>query len=169
MGYRYAVGDYTRGYRGDPGLFGFLRKAVGGIIRGAGGLLPGPFGGIARVVGGAVAGRTAISRMAPRFASRAMERMVPTQVGRVSPMGTAFKGECPAGHHISQTTGSCVPNRRMNVGNAKALRRAIRRQSGFVKLARRALQGSGYRIVSKGAGRRHVTVKEAGPGSVTVQ
>ncbi|GAI98926.1 unnamed protein product, partial [marine sediment metagenome] len=36
----------------------------------------------------------------------------------------------------------------MNVGNARALRRSIRRQTGFVKLARRALKGTGYRIAT---------------------
>jgi len=38
--------------------------------------------------------------------------------------------------------------RRMNVTNDKALRRAIRRQAGFVKLAKKALKGTGYQIVS---------------------
>jgi hypothetical protein len=59
--------------------------------------------------------------------------------------------------------------RRMNVTNPKALRRAIRRQTGFVKLARRALKGTGYTIVSRGSRRPRTVVKESGPGSVTVQ
>jgi hypothetical protein len=58
--------------------------------------------------------------------------------------------------------------RRMNVGNAKALRRAIRRQTGFVKLARRALQGTGYSIVSKGSRRPKTVVREHGAGGVIV-
>ena len=172
MPYRYAVGDYMRGYRGDPGIFSFLKKGIGGIIRGVGGLLPGPFGGIARTVGGAIAGRTTVARSPMVMPGRGgqMGRFTPgAQLQSISPGGTQFKGQCPAGHHMSKTTGACVPNRRMNVGNARALRRAIRRQSGFVKLARRALQGSGYRIVSKGSGRRRVNIKEAGAGSVTVQ
>lgn len=43
--------------------------------------------------------------------------------------------------------------RRINPANPKALRRAIRRQDGFVKLARRALKGSGYTIVTRGSRR----------------
>lgn len=36
---------------GDPGLLGFLGKAIGGVAKIAGGLLPGPIGGIAKLVG----------------------------------------------------------------------------------------------------------------------
>ena len=43
--------------------------------------------------------------------------------------------------------------RRMNVGNAKALRRAIRRTDGFVTLARGALKNTGFKIVSKSSGK----------------
>lgn len=59
--------------------------------------------------------------------------------------------------------------RRMNVANPKALRRAIRRTSGFVKLARRALKGSGYRVVSAGSRRPSIKIQESGPGGVVVQ
>ena len=41
----------------------------------------------------------------------------------------------------------------MNVGNAKALRRAIRRTDGFVRLSRSALKNTGYKIVSKSSGK----------------
>lgn len=40
--------------------------------------------------------------------------------------------------------------RRMNVANPKALKRAIRRQAGFIKLARRTLQGTGFKIARTG-------------------
>jgi len=43
--------------------------------------------------------------------------------------------------------------RRMNVGNTKALRRAIRRTDGFVRVARSALKNTGFKIVSKSAGK----------------
>lgn len=36
--------------------------------------------------------------------------------------------------------------RRINPGNVKALRRAMRRQDAFVKLAQSALKGSGYSV-----------------------
>ena len=60
--------------------------------------------------------------------------------------------------------------RRMNAGNAKALRRAIRRQGAFVNLAKKALKGSGYTIQARGSRRsRPVSIRESGPGSVTVR
>jgi len=40
--------------------------------------------------------------------------------------------------------------RRMNVANPKALRRAIRRTDGFVKLARRTLKGTGFVVTRRG-------------------
>lgn len=70
-------------------------------------------------------------------------------------------GECPAGYHKNKSgyftksggyvaPGSkCVKNRRMNVGNSKALRKGIRRASGFGKLAKRTRKtlGDAYRAV----------------------
>lgn len=169
MPYRFAAGDYRGGFRGDPGLFGSIFRRIKGIATGIVGMSP--IGAIAKTVIGAIAPRREVSRMPTLRPVQAtmFGQKGPTTPTRISPMGTRGPEVCPAGHHFSKTTGSCVPNRRMNVGNARALRRAIRRQSGFVKLARRALRGSGYSIVSKGAGRRRVSIKEAGPGSVTVQ
>lgn len=40
--------------------------------------------------------------------------------------------------------------RRMNPANPKALKRAIRREQGFIKLARRTLKGTGYSISRRG-------------------
>lgn len=47
-----------------------------------------------------------------------------------------------------------VKNQQMNVANSRALRRAIRRGRGFVKLARRAAGAFGFKVVSKGHGVR---------------
>jgi hypothetical protein len=45
---------------------------------------------------------------------------------------------CPPGYHAAKDgSGRCVRNRRMNPGNARALRRSIRRESSFIKLAQR--------------------------------
>ena len=41
----------------------------------------------------------------------------------------------------------------MNVGNVKSLKRAIRRQDRFVDLAKDALKNSGFKVVSKSAGK----------------
>src|SRR6266849_9003698 len=44
----------------------------------------------------------------------------------------------PMGLQVHEKGTTCVKRRRRNVGNAKALRRAISRVKGFVKLARKA-------------------------------
>lgn len=71
----------------------------------------------------------------------------------------AMNGACPPGFHPDKATGTkCVRNRRMNPANPAALRRAIRREAGFIKLARRTLKGTGVvigrRSVGKKKGRR---------------
>ena len=120
--------------RGDPGFFGSL---FGGIARGVGTILRGSPGG--QIVSG-VAG--AFSR--------------PRQ-GSIPRVGIPAL-RAPGGQRGGRATGftmQAVPRkrRRMNVANDKALRRAIRRQAGFVKLARRALTGTGFKIVSTSSGK----------------
>ena len=44
------------------------------------------------------------------------------------------------GMHVSKKTGKLVRNRRMRVTNVRALRRAIRRCTGFAHLAKRVLR-----------------------------
>jgi len=64
-------------------------------------------------------------------------------------LGTLFGGggngggACPVGHHLNKQDGVggpagtyCVKNRRMNVGNARAARRSVRRLKGARKLLR---------------------------------
>jgi len=49
-------------------------------------------------------------------------------------------GACPSGYHLAKDgSGRWVRNRRMNVANPKALRRAMRRAQGFEKLAKRSI------------------------------
>ena len=57
--------------------------------------------------------------------------------------GGAGGGACPVGTHLNKQDGVggpagtyCVRNRRMNVGNARAARRAVRRLKGSRKLLR---------------------------------
>jgi len=61
--------------------------------------------------------------------------------------------------------------RRMNYANGRALSRANRRVDGFVRLAKRSLKHTNYKIVSKSSGRSRprVSVSEHGPGSVSVR
>lgn len=50
--------------------------------------------------------------------------------------------------------GQCVPKaRKTNFLNGAALKRANRRRDGFVRLAKGALKGSGFKVVSASAGR----------------
>lgn len=159
----YYQGDY---YQGDPGLFGAIGRtikgAVGGFIRG------GPMGAITGAVGSHI--RPAAESVFTRYAARPTPTMkVP--VGPAMPMlpSPTYSKPDYRGTKISPTTGLPVKKRRrMNVTNDKALRRAVRRTDGFVKLAKRALRGTGYTVVSKSSRARRVNVREAGAGSVTV-
>lgn len=65
----------------------------------------------------------------------------------------------------------CVKVRRMEVGNSRALRRALRRETGFAKLAKRALRGSRFKVVSANTGTRRGprTIVESGAGSVVTR
>ena len=152
-------GDYMGAYRGDPGLFGFLGKVVKtglGVVSKLG--IPGVSGvaGIARgFLGG---GRPMpVSRAAPFQAFPGGQRMMPG-------IPAAVHRAVPGGR-----TGMFPKRRRMNPGNAKALRRAIRRTDAFVKLARRSLKGTGYSITRRGTTRtRPISIRESGPGGVTV-
>lgn len=174
-------GDYLASHRGDPGLFGFIGKALKGglglvsklgipVVSGVAGIARGVLGG--RQTQGMPQGLPA----GPRGMTMPISRMAPTPAGRpaggyVSPYQLRQGGSCPAGFHLDKATGAkCVRNRRMDVANPRALRRAIRRQSSFVSLARKALKGSGYTITSRGGARRRaVNIRESGPGSVTVR
>lgn len=50
-------------------------------------------------------------------------------------IGGAGAGACPSGYHPAKDgSGRCVRNRRMNYGNARAARRAVRRIKGARKL-----------------------------------
>lgn len=61
--------------------------------------------------------------------------------------GVGVGGLAPQGYHLDKATRTrYVKNRRMNVANPRALRRAMRRTDGFVKLAKRALKGTGYAV-----------------------
>lgn len=152
-----ARGDYLSSMRGDPGLFGFLGGIAKGALGIAGRVLPGPVGAVARFAGGLITRRAA----GPAGVTRFTGPMV--NVG--GPRGLAMPAFGPRG------AGGGMPRkrRRMNPGNVRALRRAMRRQDAFVKLARRALKGSKYRIATVGSSRsRPVHITESGPGGVTV-
>lgn len=155
MGYmRSYQGDYMRSYVGDPGFFG------------------GIFGKIAKIGKGALAGALGAAGIGKRPPAQGIPGP-PGLVGGRIPIGPGTRtpvrfrpgkllpgGEpafdipgqpCPSNYHLAKDgSGRLVRNRRMNVANVKALRRATRRQKGFVKLAKRSLP-PGYRITTSRA------------------
>ncbi len=164
---RRPMGDYkTYGYAGDPGFlssaFGFLKKAarfVAPFIPGIGGIVAGAVTGAASkpapgrqltipgTVGGAVTFPGGV-QIAGQFTGR--DVMIPG-AGRLPPYTAAGPGVLPGGgrggqmvpsgyHFAKDGSGRLVRNRRMNVANPRALRKAMRRVQGFEKLAKRTIQ-----------------------------
>lgn len=154
----YYMGDfYGARMAGDPGFFGFL----GGLAKSAVGMIPGIGAPMARVlerVGGGGATR-AISVATPGIVRRAggiiARHPVLSAAGAAGVIGLgagagaealmAGGGACPKGFHPCKSRhgcrrGACVRNRRMHVTNPRALRRAIRRASGFAHLARKVMR-----------------------------
>lgn len=139
--------------QGDPGFFSFLGKGLSAV----GGLLPGPLGAGARAIGGL---------LAPQRGRQLQEVPMPPPlrvpvpgvtgaVQRFLPGGATGFVECPGemqcpkgmrpnksayflkdGTFVAPGT-RCVPIRRTNPTNVRALRRAIRREEQFIRLARK--------------------------------
>lgn len=154
----YYQGDYYRGDYYQGGIFDVIKKGLGAV---ASTVVP----GYSAIRGAYNVGRSIVGRPAQPVAP-AIPRMIRPPQQMIG--GGGVIGGKPGKLSSAEKKMMGVKPRRMNVGNAKALRRAIRRQAGFVKLAKRALKGSGYKIVTKGSGGRRVSVREAGAGSVTV-
>jgi len=163
---RRPMGDYkTYGYAGDPGWLSGLWKGIkkvapaiiGGLVGGPAGAIIGAAGGsgkptpnvpmtIPGTVGGAISfpGGMSIST-AYQPGTAVGPRRLPPYTARgpgVLPYGGTGvpPGMMPSGYHYAKDgSGRIVRNRRMNVANPRALRRAMRRAQGFEKLARRAI------------------------------
>jgi len=145
------MGDYkTYGYAGDPGFLSSLWKVVKKpLIRTVGSLF-GPIGtaiAVGATVGGAVAGKRAAAPPAIAPPPGAIGGAVSfpggttVSVAGVLPSHAAVGAHAPAGYHLDKATRSrWVRNRRMNVANPRALRKAMRRVQGFEKLAKRTIQ-----------------------------
>lgn len=156
-------GDYLRGYRGDPGLFGTLGKIVGGAAKLGGSIIPGPAGTLLKGVGATLSGGsrpapTAVPPPAgptgfsgvriggPLGISAGVERYEGVRGSVSVPVGAM--GECPKGYrpnksgYFTQSQGwvapgtKCVRYRYMEVANSRALRRSIRRAKRFEKLVK---------------------------------
>ena len=110
---------------GDPGIFGTIGKILGGGLKIAGGLLPGPLSIPARVIGGILS--PSAPQQVPRTPSFTPPMVVPGR-GLVMPQQN---GRPPAGIAFGPVAGGQRKRRRMDPMNVKALRRATRRLAAF--------------------------------------
>ncbi len=158
----YYQGDFYQGdyYTGDP-FFGALLGRVARFATGIGRKVlaqpaaPAAAGAatqaIMRLPGGGIV-RTAAGKIVQRVGGVVAKHPVLTAAGAAGTIGVlggtgvgrvmARPGAAEVlqrGFHISKRTGAVVRNRRMRVTNPRALRRAIRRATGFARLARRVL------------------------------
>lgn len=145
------MGDYkTYGYAGDPGwlssAFKFITKK---ILPTALKIFGGPVGmvaGTALTVAGAMSAvKPGAPRLPPPPGSIGGALTFPggtqVSVAGVLPTHAAVGAHAPSGFHLDKATRSrWVRNRRMNVANPRALRKAMRRVQGFEKLAKRTIQ-----------------------------
>ena len=164
--YQRPMGDYkTYGYAGDPGFLSSLWKGIKSIaLPVIGGMLGGPVGA---AIGTAVGGSRSAPRPVPQLPGTvggAITFPGGTQIGMgfqpggaitpgqgrlppftatgpgVLPGGGRSGAMVPSGYHFAKDgSGRLVRNRRMNVANPRALRKAMRRVQGFEKLARRTI------------------------------
>lgn len=142
----YGAGDYY----GAGGLGGFLK----GVVKaGVGFLSGGPVGAVTAVLP---------TRQPAQMPSGLV---VPGKVPMIGSSGSSGTVTIDAATGLPRTK-----RRKMNYANSRALTRANRRVDGFVRLARRSLKHTGYKIVSKSAGRskRPRTIIESGPGNVVL-
>jgi len=167
--YQHQRGDYLGGgyQRGDfLGIGGFIKRTAERLVRGSpvGQLVEAVIGVGTTIVRGAgtlpqpgtIAGPSGFQQMPQgQTTSVASKGGTPTVIQQTNGCEGA-----PRGMHLNKsgywTKDGFVPpgskyvtNRTMNVGNAKALRRSIRREQGFVKLAQRSLKGTGYKIARR--------------------
>jgi len=146
----YYMGDY---YRGDPGFFsvlgGIAKKALG-FIPGVGPILSGAadaLGGIvkrpvplppsAAAAGAAIL--TSKSSMVRKAGQFVLKHPVLSGAGAAGVIGAAGAGAGAALQAHLAKGGRGGHRRRMRVTNPKALRRAIRRTTGFAKLAMKTI------------------------------
>jgi len=157
----YYRGDYYRGdyYRGD--IFGFLGKAIGGVAKAVGTIVPGPIGAIAKLAGNALGPKASVPAVMNAGNFPVMQSYAPPQAAhpvQLGPIrfgqpvfppdydnyGTDTAGAPPGrrpgdtgrvGHFKKDGTWTNRARPRMNVTNVRALRKAGRRVRGFLKLA----------------------------------
>ncbi len=155
--------------QGDPGFFSFVGKALGGIAKTVGGIIPGPIGTIVSAAGtilappkatkkppppvavpwfdprGATATAQAAQRQGVPISTRVQQGAVTTTRGGVTlGLPAAAPAARPIPATIDPTTGlvCCKPRRRrIDPLNIKALRRANSRQKAFLRAVDTTLKG----------------------------
>jgi hypothetical protein len=156
----YYTGDWYRGdyYKGDPGFWstlGSIGKAAAGFIPGVGPLISGGISAVesltAKKAAPIAAAATAGALTKPGFysgATTAIGKAKSTLIGTVKAhpvltaagaAGLAGAAAGVAGTRAVMHMGGGKRRRRMRVTNPKALRRAIRRATGFARLAKKVL------------------------------
>lgn len=145
--YQRPMGDYkTYGYAGDPGflssIFKFGKKVYKALkSKPAQSLITGI------TAAGAVSQLAAPQALPPMPGTVGGALTFPggTQIGASYQMGAGAQAMGPGGmmprgyHYAKDGSGRMVRNRRMNVANPRALRKAMRRVQGFEKLAKRTI------------------------------
>jgi len=145
--YRRPMGDYkTYGYAGDPGWLSKIWKVGKAVLKSFIGVPAKPIAAIPTIATGAAAGMA----LAPYMGGPATPGM-PKGFGATGPVGMGpqavwsttrgmIDGQLARGYHWAKDgSGRAVKNRRMNVANPRALRKAMRRVQGFEKLAKRTI------------------------------
>jgi len=145
------MGDYkTYGYAGDPGWLSSIWKAVKKPLKTiVGGLVGGPVGAF---ITGAAAGSAVTTATAPATPATPPGGMIggavsfpggtTVSLAGALPSHAAIGAHMPAGYHLrkdKRLPAKWVRNRRMNIANPRALRKAMRRVQGFEKLAKRTI------------------------------
>lgn len=147
------------GARGDPFVHKKLLKLGGKALSLVGKVAPGPIGTVARALGGGARPQrispaqlptiTGVGTVAfPGGALAFGGQMIPPSAAPMLPGAVPGADGCPKGFHLNKSgymtragyvppRAKCVRNRSMNPANSRALRRALRREEQFVRLARR--------------------------------
>jgi len=145
--YRSPMGDYkTYGYQGDPGFLSSLWKGIKAVGKVVLGIPPKPVPQvIAPIMAGSAAGAgmSFVAQQYPPGFGATGGALYGRGGSAMGPMGkdiTPYGAAPPRGYHLAKDgSGRYVRNRRMNVANPRALRKAMRRVQGFEKLAKRTI------------------------------
>jgi len=144
--YRRPMGDYkTYGYAGDPGFLSSLWKGIKTVGKSLLGIPAVPQ--VPAIVPGAIGYGLGQQWMPGAGTNGGAGARGPAMPGFVMPtagpewaVGRPGEQIPPRGYHPAKDgSGRYVRNRRMNIANPRALRRAMRRVQGFEKLAKRTI------------------------------